>query len=280
MVSSITSLREHLKTLDPLSRPEWMELNLPVADVAVWAAADNRFATNDGRFAYMGRLQYKKLRQLISQLLAERSEQNVSEGMRTYDSVKSPNSYTEIIGNILIVGPVGIGKSHLLAAAVSDFTEEFQRKHITTNRRKRIVSIIDCELLRHDRAFKVIREALFVAFGDDDKNLMRLENCTTSDELINFCENIEDTLLWLLDQWEAINGDNEVKKLVFRLTCNHCMIRATNTNFDLIEKVNYGLLPSKCFIMDEGLNVCILSIIIISKIQINLLNNKKWCTIF
>ena len=257
MASSITSLREHLKTSDPLSYPEWMELNLPVADVTMWATTDNRFATNDGRFAYMGRFQYQKLRQSISQLLIERSKQNTDEIMQTYDCVKSPNSYTNTTSNVLILGPIGIGKSHLLAAAVSDFTEEFQYKHIIGKQRKRVVSIIDCGLLRNDRAFKVIRDALFVAYGDDDKSLVCLGNCTNCDQLINFCENTKDTLLWLLDQWEVVNGDNEVKNLMFQLTCNHSMVRATNSNIELLEKINSSSPFAKRFLMDEGLNVCI-----------------------
>ncbi|CAK9278885.1 unnamed protein product [Sphagnum jensenii] len=36
MVISVRSLKAHLKTADPLSCPEWMELNLPVADIAQW----------------------------------------------------------------------------------------------------------------------------------------------------------------------------------------------------------------------------------------------------
>jgi hypothetical protein len=257
MVSSITSLRQHLKTSNPLSCHEWMELNLPIADVTVWAGADNRFATNDGRFAYMGRLQYQKLHQSISQLLVEQSKQNANKTMQTYDYEKGPNSYTNNTGSVLIVGPVGIGKSHLLAAAVSDFTEEFQCKYIIGKQRQRVVSIIDCERIRHDQAFKVIRDALFIAYGDDDKSLMHLENCTTCDQLINFCEDTEDTLLWLLDQWEAVNGDNKVKNLVFQLTFNHSMVCATNSITELLEKDNSKLSHAKRFLMNAGFNVCI-----------------------
>lgn len=258
MVSSIASLREHLKTADPLSRPEWMELNLPVADIAKWASTDNRFATNNGRFAYMGRVQYHKLRTLISQLLTER-ERSSQEVSRSYDSVKSPGFYTEIIGNILVVGPAGTGKSHVLAAAVSDFTEEFYRKHVHGNRRKRVVSIMDCGLLQQDRAFLVIRDALFVAFGDDDQSLTRIGACTTSEQLVNFCENTEDQLLWLLDQWQCVEGDNEVKTLLFRMCCNHCMVRVASASCDLVEKAFHaGQPPAKLFLWDEGLGVILL----------------------
>jgi len=118
IASSIISLREDHETSDPLSHPKWMELNLPLADAAMEATVDNQFATNDGQFAYVRRFQYKKLRQTISQLLVDGYEQSVVEGIQAYDSVKSPNSSTKNIDNILVVGPVDIGKSHLLAAAV------------------------------------------------------------------------------------------------------------------------------------------------------------------
>jgi len=55
---------------------------------------------------------------------------------------------------------------------------------------------------------------------------------------------------------EAINGDHEVKDLVFILTCNHSIMTcATNIKFDLLEKVNHGLIPSKCFMIDDRLNI-------------------------
>jgi hypothetical protein len=117
MDSSIISLHEHFKTSYPPSRLEWMGFNHPV-DIALGAVVDNRFATNDCRFAYARHLQCKKLQQMISQLLVDRYEQSVVEGIQAYDSVKSPNSSRQTIDNILIVGPIDISKSHLLAAAV------------------------------------------------------------------------------------------------------------------------------------------------------------------
>jgi hypothetical protein len=118
MASSIISLHEHFKTSYPPSRLEWMGFNHPVADVAVGALVDNRFATNDCCFAYVRHLQCKKLQQMISQLLVDRYEQSVVEGIQAYGSIKSPNSLRQTVDNILIVGPIDIGKSHLLAAAV------------------------------------------------------------------------------------------------------------------------------------------------------------------
>lgn len=255
MVSSIASLREHLKTPDPLSRPEWMELNLPVADVTKWASTDNRFATNDGRFAYMGRVQYQELRKLISQLIAAR-EWSSSEDTRSYDTVKSPTFYKETVSNILVVGPVGTGKSHVLAAAASDFTEEFHRRHVLGNRRKRVVCIMDCEQLLRDRAFVVLRDALLVAFGDDDQALLRLANCETLEELSQFCEDTEDTLLWLMDQWQSVDADPALKSMLFNITTNHGLVRATNSSSEMVEKAFHSTHPpAKLFLWDEGLGV-------------------------
>ncbi len=255
MATSIRSLRDHLKAADPLSRPEWMELNLPVADIAQWACSDNRFAANNGRFAYMGRTEYGNLRDLISQLLAERERSTICETTRSYDTVKAPEEYNGIIGNILVVGPVGSGKSHVLAAAVSDFTEEFQRQ-VEGKTRKRVVTIMDCALLKQERAFLIIRDSLFVAFGDDDQNVQLLSTCTTEEDLVHFCEGTEDHLLWLLDQWECVKGDTVTQALLLRMCCHHSMVRVASTTSEIVQYVFHaGQPPGKIFLWDDCLNV-------------------------
>ncbi|KAG0572003.1 hypothetical protein KC19_VG060800 [Ceratodon purpureus] len=254
MISSMASLRDHMKSTDPLSRPEWMELNLPVADVAKWTSTDNRFATNDGRFAYMGRVHYHKLRLLISQLVKERERSYCT----SYEQVQSPGHYNDIIGNILVVGPVGTGKSHILAAAASDFTEEFSRNWSVGETRKRVVTIMDCGLLQQDRAFLVLRDALFVAYADDETSLKKLNNYTTLEHLAGFCEATEAQLLWMFDQWQCIEGQTmenvALKNTLFRMCCHHCMVRVASANCELVEKTFYaGQPPAKLFMWDEGL---------------------------
>ena len=254
----MVSLREHMKLKDPLSHPEWMELNLPVADVAKWASTDNRFATNDGRFAYMGRLQYNKLRHLILQLVGERERTYCTK----YEQVRSPTHYTEIIGNILVVGPVGTGKSHVVAAAVSDFTEEFSRKWALGETRKRVVSIMDCGLLQQeDWAFLVLRDALFAAYGDDDVSLKQINSCTNVEQLAGFCEGTEVQLLWILDQWECVEAAENVtlKNILLRMCCHHCMVRVASGSCKLVDKTFHtGQPPAKLFLWDEGLQVLLL----------------------
>ncbi|CAK9278886.1 unnamed protein product [Sphagnum jensenii] len=149
---------------------------------------------------------------------------------RAYEMVKAPEEYNAIIGNILVVGPVGSGKSHVLAAAASDFTEEFQTQEEEPGqkrrRRRRVVTIMDCALLKQDRAFRILRDALFVAFGDDDQNIQLLSTCSNEEDLVHFCEGTEDHLLWLLDQWECVKGCGDttrLQSLLFRLCCHHSM---------------------------------------------------------
>ena len=245
-----------MKSTDPLSRLEWMELNLPVADVAKWASTDNRFATNDGRFAYMGRVHYHKLRSLISQLVSERERSYCMK----YEQVQSPSHYNDIIGNILVVGPVGTGKSHILAAAVSDFTEEFSRNSSLGETRKRVVAIMDCGLLQQDRAFFILRDALYVAYGDDEASLKKLGNCTTLEHLAAFCEATEAQLLWVFDQWQCIEGQTSenlmLKNILFHMCCHHCVVRVASASCELVEKTFYaGQPPAKLFMWDEGLEV-------------------------
>jgi predicted AAA+ superfamily ATPase len=252
----MASLRDHMKSIDPLSRPEWMELNLPVADVAKWASTDNRFATNDGRFAYMGRVHYHKLRSLISQLVNERKYSYCT----SYEQVQSPSHYNDIIGNILVVGPVGTGKSHIVAAAASDFTEEFSRNWSVGEIRRRVVAIMDCGLLQQDRAFLILRDALFVAYADDEANLEKLRNYTTLEHLATFCEATEAQLLWIFDQWQCIEGQTTenvvLKNILFRMCCHHCMVRVVSASCELVEKTFYaGQPPAKLFMWNEGLEV-------------------------
>jgi hypothetical protein len=242
-----------------------MELNLPVADIAQWACSDNRFAANNGRFAYMGRREYGDLRDLISQLLAEteRSTTMCETTPRAYEMVKAPEEYNAIIGNILVVGPVGSGKSHVLAAAASDFTEEFQTQEEEPGqkrrRRRRVVTIMDCALLKQDRAFRILRDALFVAFGDDDQNIQLLSTCSNEEDLVHFCEGTEDHLLWLLDQWECVKGCGDttrLQSLLFRLCCHHSMVRVASTTCDIVQYVFHsGQPPAKIFFWDDCLNV-------------------------
>jgi len=256
MISSMASLRDHMKSEDPLSCPEWMELNLPVADVAKWAFTDNRFATNDGRFAYMGRVNYHKLRLLISQLVSQKERSYCT----SYEQVRSPSYYNEIIGNIIVVGPVGTGKSHILAAAASDFTEDFSRNASLGETRKRVVTIMDCGLLLQDRAFLILQDALFVAYGDDDVSLKKLGNYTSLEDLVEFCEATEAQLLWIFDQWQSLEGQGKensaLKNILFSMCCRHCMVRVASPSCELLERKIYASQPpAKLFMWDEGLEV-------------------------
>nr|XP_024375299.1 uncharacterized protein LOC112282183 isoform X1 [Physcomitrium patens]XP_024375300.1 uncharacterized protein LOC112282183 isoform X1 [Physcomitrium patens]PNR53619.1 hypothetical protein PHYPA_007294 [Physcomitrium patens] len=253
MIASMERLREHMQTEDPLSRLQWMELTLPVVH-----AADARFATHDGRFAFMGRVHYHKLRRLIVQLVAQCDPAERSCSSPRIAPLRSPSLYADPSAQLLVLGPAGTGKSHLLAAAASDFTEEFSRTWSPGLTRKRVVAVLDCGLLQPDRALLVLQDALFVAFADDTVSLQELSNCASLEHLASFCDATESQLLWIFDQWQCLESHSAeiaaLKTAISHMCCRHCLVRVASSSCELVEKTFFaGQPPAKLFMWDEGL---------------------------
>jgi hypothetical protein len=76
-----------------------------------------------------------------------------------------------------------------------------------------------------------------------------------------FCESTEVQLLWILDQWECMEGEEDentiLKSLLLRICCNHCMVRvASIISSDIIRKNILGSgQMTKLFMWDEGFEV-------------------------
>jgi len=184
-----------------------------------------RFLLRDGKFAFMGREEYGRIRETIAEHHHQRSERNFDK-LSTY----------------YLFGNLGWGKSHLLLTmAVDLFATYFSQNEQS---RKRVVVIPDCaELMKNP--FKVLRNAYWLAFADDGDISKLIYDCTDPEDFSfvgEYCEDNNIQVLFIVDQYNALDIPPENDKscvsekkletayLLYNLTCGHLTLLSASAN--------------------------------------------------
>jgi hypothetical protein len=120
---------------------------------------------------------------------------------------------------ILVHGPMGSGKSHIVLLLLWDLTEEFASQSLATNRKRvRFIPILDCEMVIGD-FFRVLIASFIWAFADDEESIRKLKAISDSKELKIFASKSQDQniLVFVLDQWQALENNSEAKSRLLRI---------------------------------------------------------------
>ncbi|RHZ84084.1 hypothetical protein Glove_85g77 [Diversispora epigaea] len=167
----------------------------------------DRFAINvDGFFTFMGRTEFNNV---LSEIMTFR----LGTGYR----------------EMFIYGTVGYGKSHILTAIACFLLRS----------RRRVVYLPDCRKLIVG-GMDYIKSALFLTYVDDDTKTAQIDACESFDQIIKFCEELGETLYFIVDQMNALDyydgtgADSErkrqVKEDIDRLCLNHYYIKSSSAN--------------------------------------------------
>jgi hypothetical protein len=172
----------------------------------------SRFKLNDrSSFEYMGREEFCMVLDAINQM-----------GRQTYE-------------DILILGTIGYGKSHILAAMVCYL--------IKTG--KRVVFLPDCRCLVNEPV-KYFRQALYLTFGDQEPARRKIQDCRTLDDIKNFFKDAsfdKIKLYVIVDQINALESENcnedvlgnnaklHVREVLNSLKNGHYIIQSSSANY-------------------------------------------------
>ena len=166
---------------------------------SVSRSVPSRFTEEDGLFYFVGRPQFEDV----------------------LDQIKHKRRHAH--HHLQWLGTIGYGKSHLLAAAACCLLAEGWN----------VVYIPDCaDLLDKAVAYRVLRDALLLAFAGEDTRVAAIGQCSTLDALVQWCVNSlpvskDSKLVFLLDQAHAIVGEKRPSWLA-ELLDNRCAVKAVS----------------------------------------------------
>ncbi|CAG8556996.1 5414_t:CDS:2 [Paraglomus brasilianum] len=167
----------------------------------------DRFSINeDGFFTFMGRKEFSNVLDKINEF-------------------KANTGYMEMF----IYGTVGYGKSHILTAIACFLLRSGRR----------VVYLPDCRKLAVSPV-NYIKSALFLTYVDDDAKISEINACENFDQIIEFCESLDKTLYFIVDQTNALDdcsntGINlekkiQVKENLDKMCADHFYIKSSSAN--------------------------------------------------
>lgn len=182
--------------------------------------------TRDSRFKYlgdhvvvMGRAAYAGLRDTVMALV----------------SGTLGNPLVESREQMLIHGPMGTGKSHLLLLLMWDLLEEFEYQRELGRTDCRLIPILDCQHLIRD-PHSALKNAFIWGFSGNEA-IRRVRTLDTLDDLLRFTKQRSEKLVFLFDQWQALEAAQHVVKLLGPFTAdNSVVIKVTSAGADEINR--------------------------------------------
>jgi hypothetical protein len=166
---------------------------------------DNRFVTVSEKVVLvMGRSTLGSLRKNIIDMIDGKLQANVD--LLSTSTV------------ILVHGPMGSGKSHIVLLLLWDLTEEFasRPRPLSMGKRVRFIPILDRKTVIND-FFRVLIASFMWAFADDEESIRKLKAISDSKDLQIFASNSQDKLVFVLDQWQALENNSEAKSRLLRI---------------------------------------------------------------
>ncbi|CAG8672831.1 5088_t:CDS:2, partial [Acaulospora colombiana] len=104
---------------------------------------------------------------------------------------------------------------------------------------RRVVYLPDCRELAVNPV-NYIKSALFLTYVDDDAKISKINACENFDQIIKFCESIDETLYFIVDQMNALDDcDNtgipleekiQVKRNLDKMCADHFYIKSSSAN--------------------------------------------------
>ena len=197
VIESLIKLVNQLPNKDvAYSNPKGEPLTLPFLYPGKKKPADRFKLDNDAlTFKYMGRVGFSTLLK------------DIEDGHN--------RGYTAT----MIFGTIGYGKSHILAAMACYYHQKGRK----------VVYIPDCHSLIED-PLDYLKSAFYLTFHNDDENQHQIAQCSTLENIETFCSYYKGCLLFIIDQWNALDGDNDIKSHLEHVVFRHYLIMAASAN--------------------------------------------------
>lgn len=147
--------------------------------------------TTKNSYRYMGREIFGKLLDSVMDAI---------EGSKTLD--------------LWVYGPIGYGKSHLLATMV----------YYLTCRRRKVIYLPDCRICEHMHVSYVLT-AMFFAWANDQEKLEKIILLETEKDIQRFLNTDTDDVVFIIDQVNALDEENKTdmtNKSTVRNWLNKC----------------------------------------------------------
>ncbi|CAG8769253.1 9993_t:CDS:2, partial [Acaulospora colombiana] len=104
---------------------------------------------------------------------------------------------------------------------------------------RRVVYLPDCRKLAVTPV-NYIKSALFLTYVDDDEKISEISACETFDQIVKFCESLDETLYFIVDQMNALDDCNNtgidlekkirVKENLDKMFADHFYIKSSSAN--------------------------------------------------
>ncbi|CAG8699468.1 3244_t:CDS:2, partial [Acaulospora morrowiae] len=181
-------------------------LSLPFPYPGSKRPIDRFTISDDGFFTFMGR---KKFSDVLDKII----------------EFKAKTGYMKMF----IYGTVGYGKSHILTA-IACFLLRSER---------RVVYLPDCRELAVN-PLSYIKSALFLTYADDDAKISEIDACENFDQIVKFCELLNETIYFIIDQMNALDDSSntgislkekiQVKRNLDKMCSEHFYIKSSSAN--------------------------------------------------
>lgn len=106
---------------------------------------------------------------------------------------------------VLVHGPAGFGKTHLLLQLIIYLTAALEEK------KQRVAPILDCSFFKADRV-EAMKQALAWAYSGEKEIIEMIASLNTMQDVKGFLDGREEELLFCLDQYEELELEPEAKK--------------------------------------------------------------------
>jgi hypothetical protein len=151
-----------------------------------------------------------------------------------------PEPYTGYVKgqqSILVHGPMGAGKSHMICVLLLDLREQFQSKTLEPGeKRVRLVPLLDCSRIAIAAPLPVFQAALIWGSSDNPPALAKIAALRSVEDLIAFVQHTEDRLVFVYDQWQATEKHEELKTLLESISQGHPEVKVTSAGGNEIIK--------------------------------------------
>ncbi|CAG8646276.1 13052_t:CDS:2, partial [Acaulospora morrowiae] len=119
----------------------------------------------------------------------------------------------------------GYGKSHILTA-IACFLLRSER---------RVVYLPDCRELALNPV-NYIKSALFLTYVDDNAKISEINACENFDQIVKFCESLNETLYFIVDQMNALDDSSNtgIKRNLDKMCADHFYIKSSSPNNQVV----------------------------------------------
>jgi hypothetical protein len=164
----------------------------------------------------MGRAALLPLRDAMIELVQEKMEDDTS-GLMHRPRV------------MLVQGPMGTGKSHLISLLLIDLRQSFQTKARSPGEKLvRFIPIIDCFSINTTDPLPVLQAAFLWGFSDNAAAIARLAAMKSIEQIRVFAQSCKDKLVFIFDQWQATEHDPALREMLGTIVLKRCEIRVTS----------------------------------------------------